>query len=140
MREVVIRELERNDYQDAITLWQRTPGMGLSEADTAENVDLFLMRNRGLSFAAISGNELIGTILCGHDGRRGFLYHLAVRSDYRRRGIGRTLVERSLIKLGEAGITKCHLFVQADNSQGRDFWNHIGFHKREDIHIHSTTI
>ncbi|HWR44139.1 GNAT family N-acetyltransferase [Sporomusa sp.] len=140
MVECRIRELMPEDYEAAIALWQKTPGMGLSDADSQENIVGFLIRNKGMSFVAEFGNELIGTILCGHDGRRGFIYHLAVHNDQRKRGIGRTLVERCLTKLKEAGITKCHLFVMADNGQGMDFWDHIGFHKREDIHIYSKNV
>ncbi|MDF2572255.1 MAG: ypeA, partial [Sporomusa sp.] len=123
----IIRELIPKDYDAAIALWQKTPGLVLSDADSKENIGEFLIRNKGMSFVAELGNELVGTILCGHDGRRGFIYHLVVHNDQRKRGIGRTLVESSLTELKEAGITKCHLFVMADNDQGMDFWDHIGF-------------
>ncbi|HWR09616.1 GNAT family N-acetyltransferase [Sporomusa sp.] len=135
-----IRELLPEDYEAALALWQKTPGMGLSEADSRENIGMFLSRNPGMSFVAEAGNELIGTILCGHDGRRGIFYHLTVRHDYRKRGIGRTLVECCLVRLKAAGILKCHLFVLADNSQGMAFWESMGFQGREDIHIYSRTI
>lgn len=140
MSEIRIREMKLEDYETIITFWQSTPGLGVSDADSKENIGVFLSRNNRLSFVAETGNELVGTILCGHDGRRGFIYHLAVHDTYRRRGIGKQLVEGCLAGLQEAAITKCHLFVFVDNSQGMDFWNHIGFHKREDIHIYSKNI
>jgi ribosomal protein S18 acetylase RimI-like enzyme len=123
------------DYDAIFALWQRTPGMGLHDADSRENLANFLARNPGLSFVAVCGGTIIGTILCGHDGRRGFLYHLAVRAEAQGYGVGRSLVERSLANLKAAGITKCHLFVMADNSRGLAFWDHIGFTQRADIHI-----
>ena len=135
-----IRELRITDYEALLALWQSTPGMGLSEADSRENLAVFLSRNAGLSFVALVGEEIIGTILCGHDGRRGFLYHLAVQKPQQGRGIGRSLVKHSLAGLKAAGITKCHLFVMADNSQGMSFWEHIGFKQRTDIHIFSRSL
>lgn len=140
MEEFTIRELTPKDYEAAIALWQKTPGISVSDADSKKNISVFLTRNNGLSFVAELDNELVGTILCGHDGRRGFIYHLAVHQDYRRKRIGRTLVECCLAKLNKAGIIKCHLFVLRDNSEGMDFWDHIGFDKRKDIYIYSTNI
>ncbi len=109
--------------------------MGLNDADSRENLANFLARNPGLSFVAARGGTIIGTILGGHDGRRGFLYHLAVCAEAQGNGVGRRLVEHSLATLKAAGITKCHLFVMADNSRGLAFWDHIGFKQRADIHI-----
>ncbi len=129
-----------SDYEAALHLWQETPGLGLSEADSAANIGLFLSRNDRQSFIAEAGTELIGTCLCGHDGRRGFIYHLAVRPGCRRQGIGRALVERCLAQLKAAGIAKCHLFVLAGNRQGLAFWEHIGFQGRADICICSCNI
>ncbi len=129
-----------SDYEAALHLWQETPGLALSEADSAADIGQFLSRNDGLSFVAEAGTELIGTCLCGHDGRRGFIYHLAVRHDCRCQGIGRALAERCLAQLKAAGIAKCHLFVLADNRQGLAFWEHIGFQGRADISICSCNI
>lgn len=129
-----------SDYAAALSLWQQTAGLGLSEADSAANIDQFLSRNKGMSFVAQAGQELIGTCLCGHDGRRGFLYHLAVQPGHRRQGIGRALAERCLAQLKAAGIAKCHLFVLADNRQGLAFWGHVGFQGRTDICIYSSNI
>jgi len=126
-----------NDYYAVVALWEKTPGLALSDADSEKHIDLFLKRNQGFSFVAEAGNRIIGTVLCGHDGRRGFIYHLAVYDDYRKKGIGRNLVDRCLSKLKDAGIAKCHLFVLEGNNYAMTFWNRIGFHKREDIYIYS---
>jgi len=135
-----IREMKRADYPAVINFWRQTPGLALGDADSEEKFSVFLARNSGLSFVAEFTNQPLGTIMCGHDGRRGFIYHLAVHRDHRRKGIGRQLVERCLSKLKEAGISKCHLFVLTENSQGMVFWDKIGFHRREDILIYSHNI
>lgn len=140
MEHVQIREMMVTDYEAAVKLWQKMPGLGLSDADSKENTEAFLMRNKGMSFIAEWDGELIGTVLCGHDGRRGFIYHLAVHEAHRRKQIGSELISGCLIRLNNAGITKCHLFVLENNAQGMDFWNQMGFVKRDDIYIYSRNI
>jgi predicted acetyltransferase len=132
-----IREIHIDDYREIYALWSRTPGMGLSDADSEQSIKKFLIRNSGLSFCYTEENKIIGTILCGHDGRRGYIYHVTVAEEYRGKGIGRTLVEKSLQSLTEAGINKCHLFVFADNETGINFWNSTGWIKRDDIFVYS---
>lgn len=80
---------------DLCCAWKRTPGMGMSKADSRENIELFLRRNEGLSLVCEDGETLVGSVLCGHDGRRGFMYHLAVHPAYRNKGIGGELVKRA---------------------------------------------
>lgn len=121
------------DYDEAIALWQRTEGMGLRPADAREPTTRYLERNPGLSFAARDADRLVGTVLCGHDGRRGYLQHLAVDRAYRRQGVGRRLVERVLAALAEIGINKCHLFVIKENEPAVAFWQRIGWFVRDDI-------
>jgi N-acetylglutamate synthase len=133
IREAAIEAFGIEDYDDALSLWKRTPGMGLSPADERKPLSAFLARNPGLSFAARAGGELVGTVLCGTDGRRGFLYHLAVDPGYRRQGLGSALAARSLAALRAAGIDKCHLFVLAGNGAGTAFWEKAGWTLREDI-------
>jgi len=135
MATVDIREMGMADYEALTSLWRQLPGIRLREDDSRENMAKFLQRNPGMSFIAEVGGQVVGGILCGHDGRRGFLYHLAVRSDYRRQGIGRALAERSVAALTAAGISKCHLFVLADNREGGSFWQRGGFQLRQDIVI-----
>ena len=90
--------------------------MGLSNADKKENIQKFLIKNKGLSYVCRHEDKIIGTILCGHDGRRGYIYHMTVAEEHRGRGIGRRLVEISLEGLKSEGINKWHLFVLADNT------------------------
>ena len=132
-----IREIHINDYNEIYNLWSRTQGMGLSEADSGQNIQNFLLRNKGMSFCFEEGGKIIATILCGHDGRRGYIYHVTVAEECRGRGIGRILVEKSLLRLKEEGINKCHLFVFTDNEIGNTFWHTIGWTKREDIFVYS---
>jgi ribosomal protein S18 acetylase RimI-like enzyme len=132
-RGIVIEAFDIERYDDAIALWKRTPGMGLSSADERAALASFLDRNPGMSFVALVDGVLVGTALCGTDGRRGYLYHVAVDPDYRHGGLGSTLAARALDALAAVGIHKCHLFVMADNSIGVSFWAATGWTRREDI-------
>src|SRR5436309_921619 len=103
---VTLRQFSIADYDPVMALWKSSEGMGLGEADSRENIAAFLERNSGLSLVAEVDGQIIGAVLCGHDGRRGFFYHLAIDRQYRRRGIGRTLAARCLALLQERGIHK----------------------------------
>ena len=129
-----------SDYADAIALWRATPGIGLSDADTPDGIAAYLARNPGMSFVARVEGRLAGAVLCGTDGRRGYLHHLAVHPDFRRQGIGTALVDACLEALKEAGIHKCHLFVISDNSEGQVFWARVGWKLRTDLQIMSKDI
>lgn len=138
---VQIREFHMNDYEEAYRLWKSTPGMGLSDADSPGNIRSYLDRNPGLSFVATDeagGGVLTGTVLAGHDGRRGFIYHLAVRSESRGQGIGEGLVKAALEALLRQGIARCHLLVLADNSIGQRFWTKIGWSKRDNLFLYTS--
>jgi len=135
-----IRKIHIDDYDEIYALWSRMPGMGLSDADSWQNIKRFLIHNKDMSFCYEEDDKIIGTILCGHDGRRGYIYHVTVDMEYRGRGIGRALVEKSLKQLKTEGIDKCHLFVFADNVIGNDFWRSSGWTRREDIFVYSTLI
>jgi ribosomal protein S18 acetylase RimI-like enzyme len=128
-----IAEMTPADYDAAYRLWRTTEGMGLSEADSREGIAIFLQRNPGLSLVAWVQGEIVGTLLCGHDGRRGYLHHLAVTPACRGQGLGRRLVETCLIRLAERGIQKCHVFVRADNDAGKEFWRRLGWQERDDL-------
>jgi ribosomal protein S18 acetylase RimI-like enzyme len=125
-----IRAFRPEDHAQARALWESTEGVGLSNADSFENIARFLERNPGLSFVATNGGVVFATILCGHDGRRGLIHHLAVSPAHRRRGVGRELVSKSLAALQRDGIQKCHLLVFHQNSDGREFWKRIGAEER----------
>lgn len=115
------------DHDKALQLWQDTEGISLTDTDAREPMKLFLDRNPGLSLVARDGDRLIGTILCSHDGRRGYLHHLAVDKRYRRQGLGTMLVQRCLAALAKEGIIKCNIFFVEENEAGMAFWARNGF-------------
>jgi N-acetylglutamate synthase len=133
----MLRPFSMNDYDAAIALWRETEGIGLSEADSRENIAYFLAHNPGMSCVAEEGGRIVGAVLCGTDGRRGFLHHLAVSRSRRRSGLGRALVDRCLASLAEAGMRKCHIFVLSDNVEGRRFWTRIGWEERTTLTVMS---
>jgi ribosomal protein S18 acetylase RimI-like enzyme len=137
---MLIREMLLSDFENVHTLWQRTAGLGLSGVDSREGIHKFLERNPGLSFICEVKGTMVGTILCGHDGRRGYIYHLAVDDVYRKQGIGKQLTERSLRALRREGIVKCHLFVYRDNDTAELFYNRLGWQKRTTLDIFSKDI
>ncbi len=137
----LIQPLTMADYADALALWQASEGIGLSSADAPEAIARYLDRNPGLSFAARAADgALLGAVLCGHDGRRGYLHHLAVRAGSRGQGLGRALVARCLAALQAQNIAKCHLFVYTANADGRAFWEKIGWVERTTLLIMSKDI
>lgn len=140
MDEVEIRALRIEDYAQVHALWQSTEGIGLSQADSRENIARYLLSNPGMSFCAWDGEALVGAVLCGHDSRRGYLHHLAVDSAHRGAGIGRLLVERCLAALQEAGISKCHLFVFQENREAIAFWQHCDWLLRTDLFVMSKNL
>jgi N-acetylglutamate synthase len=137
---VRVRELTMADYDAVYGLWRSCEGIGLSEADSRQNIASFLSRNPGLSFVAVVDGELAGAALCGSDGRRGFLYHLAVAPAHRRAGIGSLLVHGCLRGLAAIGMRKCHIFVLADNTEGRRFWQSIGWQERTTLVVMSQDV
>jgi ribosomal protein S18 acetylase RimI-like enzyme len=132
-----IRPFRTSDYDEALALWRRCEGMGLSSADSREAITAYLERNPGTSLVAREAGVLVGTILCGHDGRRGYVHHLAVDPSHRRRSTGNRLVESALATLRARGIHKCHLFVYVDNDPAIGFWHRRGWEYRTDIAVMS---
>ncbi|MFG6666981.1 GNAT family N-acetyltransferase [Halomonas sp. HNIBRBA4712] len=131
------RPMALDDYAAAVALWQQTPGVRLRDADSFEGITRYLSRNPGLSIVAEQGGELIGTIMAGHDGHRGFIQHLAVAERHREQGIGTALVNRCLDALRAEGIDKAHLMLLVDNEPGKRFWQRMGWQFRTDIALHS---
>jgi ribosomal protein S18 acetylase RimI-like enzyme len=129
----IIREMTIADFEEVKALWQRSNGIELSTADTKESITRFLERNPGLSFVARDGDLLVGAVLCGHDGRRGYIDHLAVSQSHRCQGIGRALVGRCLYNLVQIGIRKWHLFVMQDNQAAIEFWKKLGWAQRVEL-------
>lgn len=132
-----LRPFDPADYDAAHALWARTPGVGLSAADERGPIERYLARNPGLSFVAEEGGALVGTILCGHDGRRGLIHHLMTVPGARRRGIGRALLRAGLQALRAQGIDKCHLLVVGDNEPGLAFWRAVGAAERTELALFS---
>ena len=131
--QVVIQEMELTDYEAVRELWQSTEEIELADTDSREGIARFLERNPGLSFVARDDDRIIGAVLCGHDGRRGYIDQLAVQEQYRRHGIGRSLVSRCVYNLMRIGIRKWHLFVFEDNPAAITFWSKLGWSERVEL-------
>ncbi len=136
---VAIATFTPADIGDALELWRRSEGLGLG-GDTPAVLAGYLARNPGLSFVARDDGVMVGAVLCGHDGRRGYLHHLAVAPTHRRRGIGEALAARCLAGLEALGIAKCHLFVKGENETALAFWRRVGWVERVDLAMMSKTI
>jgi len=130
---VEIEPLTPSDLAPVVRLWADLEGLTLRDADSPAALARYLTRNPGLSFVARSEGDIVAAVICGHDGRRGYLHHLAVHPDHRRRGLGRRLAERCLAALLEEDIEKCHLFVRSENERARAFWRSLGWTERDDI-------
>jgi N-acetylglutamate synthase len=124
------REFRIGDYDAAVELWKRVEGVEIAEGDSRENIAQYILRNPGLSRVATDGPAIIGVALCGHDGRRGHIYHLAIEPAYHRLGLGKRLVDQCLQGLRRAGIKRAIIMVADDNASGRSFWRRCGW---EDI-------
>lgn len=123
-----------DDYDEVARLWVNAEGVGLHDfEDSREGIALYLDRNPGMSFVAKYNGILIAAVLCGHDGRRGSINHLAVSPEYRGQGIGKALVNRCLSELQKAGIRKCNIVVFQDNTSGLEFWHKLAWKEREDL-------
>lgn len=123
-----------DDYDEVARLWVNAEGVGLHDfEDSREGIALYLDRNPGMSFVAKYNGILIAAVLCGHDGRRGSINHLAVSPEYRGQGIGKALVNRCLSELQKAGIRKCNIVVFQDNTSGLEFWHKFAWKEREDL-------
>lgn len=130
-----------DDYNAVYNLWLSCSGMGLNDLDDSEEgVRKFLERNPETCFVAENDGMVIGVIIAGNDGRRGYIYHTAVNPLFRGRGIGRKLVESAMNALKEAGINKVALVVFGRNKDGNEFWKKMGFTVREDLTYRNKTI
>ena len=127
---IVTREFSIDDYDAALALWQRVEGLEVAEGDDKEGVVQFVERNPGLSRVATDGSAVVGVVMCGHDGRRGHIYHLAVDPAYRRYGVGKRLVQECLDGLRQAGVMRAIILVDDNNLGGAEFWKRAGW---EDI-------
>jgi len=129
-----IETMTMDHYDSVYALWISTPGMGLNNLDDSrEGIRKYLERNPSTCFVAIDRGRVVGVILSGHDGRRGFIYHTAVAVAERGKGIGKTLLERAIGALRAEGINKVALVVYENNDIGNGFWEAMGFDRRSDL-------
>ena len=128
---ITTREFVRADYDQAVKLWALVEGVEIAEGDSKSEVTSYLSRNPGLSRVAEENGTLAGAVLCGHDGRRGYIYHLAVAPTHHGKGIGKRLVQECVTRLREAGVTRALIFVAPDNPGGRAFWLRNGWEEVE---------
>ena len=132
-----IRVMKSEDYDKLYELWMTIKGFGIrSIDDSREGVTRFLKRNPTTSVVAIEDGKVVGSILCGHDGRRGCLYHVCVHRDYRMKGIGKAMVVFAMNALKEEQISKVSLIAFTQNDIGNAFWNRIGWTQRLDLNYY----
>lgn len=136
-----IRKMTITDYDEIYSRWLSCAGMGLNSLDdTKDGIARFLERNPETCFVALVDGSIVGAIMVGTDGRRGYIYHTAVHPDYRKRGIAKALVDRALSAVENLGINKVALVVFGRNKDGNEFWEKMGFTTREDIVYRNKTL
>lgn len=136
-----IQRMKIADYDAVYALWRKTPGMGLNDVDDSrEGIERYLKRNPRTCFVAILENELVGVILAGHDGRRGYICHTCVDATLWNNQIGTRLVETALDALLSEGISKVALLVFERNERGNGFWERMGFTVRPDLVYRNKTL
>lgn len=132
--EILIREMEIGDYEQVYRLWTEIKGFGIrSIDDSREGVARFLRRNPTTSMVAVQNGQIIGNILCGHDGRTGCFYHVCVKKGYRHHGVGYRMVQAAVQALQKEGVSKISLVAFKNNEIGNAFWKGIGWKEREDL-------
>ena len=138
---VTVRSMQIEDYDQVYALWMTIHGFSIRTIDDSrEGVERFLKRNPGISVVAEMDGRVVGAILCGHDGRRGCLYHVCVHEDYRMHGIGRAMVVHCMNALQQEGINKVSLIAFTKNDIGNAFWNRIGWTQRLDLNYYDFTL
>ena len=131
---VIIRVMTIEDYDGIYDLWINTPGMGLNSTDDSrEGIEKYIKRNPTSCFVAEDNDKIVGVIIAGHDGRRGYIYHTAVLPAYRKQEIAKRLVDSVMSALDAEGINKVALVVFKKNELGNGFWENIGFINRDDL-------
>ena len=134
---MMVRVMKPEDYGEIYQLWKSIKGFAIRTVDDSEaGVTRFLKRNPTTSVVAVEDGKIVGGILCGHDGRRGCLYHVCVHPDYRLRGIGKSMVVFAMEALRKEEISKVSLIAFTQNDIGNAFWNTIGWTKREDLNYY----
>ena len=129
------------DYDRVYKLWMSIKGFSMRSIDDSyEGVEKFLMRNPQTSVVAEENGEIVGAILCGHDGRRATFYHVCVREDFRRRGIGKRMVVECMNALRREKVNKVALIAFTANDVGNAFWKQIGWTERKDLNYYDFTL
>lgn len=137
----LIREMKKEDYDGIHRLWMSIHGFGIRTIDDSrEGVERFIQRNPTTCVVACDKNQIIGTILCGHDGRRGCFYHVCVDEKYRKHGIGRAMALAAMEALKKEKINKVSLIAFTSNEVGNRFWQEMGWTKREDLNYYDFTL
>ena len=137
INEIDIMPMKPEDYDDVRALWMTIRGFGIRALDDSrEDIERFILRNPTTSVVAKAGNRIVGTILCGSDGRQGYLYHVCVAKEYRRRGIGTHMVGFCMHQLKAMGINKVALIAFTTNEAGNAFWNKIGWTKKTNVNYY----
>ncbi len=138
---MIIRAMTLQDHSRLIQLLQETPGVAVREADSVEAFSRYLHRNPELSFVVEDETQqIVGCVMCGHDGRRGYLQHLVVRPEHRGKGLGTKLYQRCIDSLSAIGIEKTHIFVFRNNDTANLFWSAKGWQRRDDVYVYSLNI
>lgn len=137
----MIRAMRIEDYDEVFALWQRIDGFVIREIeDSREGIAAFLQRNPATSVVAQEEGRIVGSILCGHDGRRGCLYHVCVERRYRKQGVGSAMVSFSIKALEKEGVKRVHLIAFTRNELGNSFWQGIGWTRRNDLYYYDYEI
>jgi ribosomal protein S18 acetylase RimI-like enzyme len=132
-----VERAQLTDMVPMLDLWRATPGLGVGQGDEEKALKVFIERNPSTCLVLRINEGLIGTVLGGFDGRRGYIYHLAVHPDYQGRGYGRMLLKQVINELKSLGALKIHLFVFRDNQPATKFYHHQGWELRHDIQVFS---
>ena len=137
----MVRTMTIEDYEEVNALWHRIKGFSIRSIDDSRTgVERFLKRNPDTSVVAVEDGKVVGAILCGHDGRRGCLYHVCVREDWRRQGIGKAMVVHCMNALKAEQVNKVSLIAFTANDIGNAFWKCIGWTRREDLNYYDFTL
>lgn len=138
---MMIRTMKLEDYDRIYELWSGMKGFGIRTIDDSkEGVEKFIKRNPDTSVVAEEKGRIIGTILCGHDGRRGCMYHVCVAKEYRKHGVGHKMALEAMKRLKKEGINKVSLIAFRSNGVGNEFWRRLGWTFRKDINYYDFSL
>jgi ribosomal protein S18 acetylase RimI-like enzyme len=132
-----VEKAQLTDMGLMLDLWKATPGLGVGKGDGEDSLRDFMQRNPSTCLVLRVSEGIVGTVLGGFDGRRGYIYHLAVHPDYQAKGYGKVLLNQVISELKSLGALKIHLFVFSDNQPATEFYRHLGWELRQDIQVFS---